>query len=666
MLLTEITLFNFRQFKGKQTIVFSNDVGKNVTVIIGENGSGKTTLAQAFTWCLYGETDFKNKSVINLSTVQEMSLSESTSVYVELNIKHKDITYTVTRKQVYRKDRTDSIKPSPTKLTITYKDKGEIETVRESQLDAKIKEILPKELSRYFFFDGERIEKMSDEIQSGKSQEFAEAVKRLLGLNTYTEAIKHLGGKERAGRNNSVLGSFNAQYDSSSDDRIRRYSEEFDRHQQVLDKLTERKTELEDTVIPRIETECERLNNIIAKNQDGERLSADCNRLNDMINRNNATIDASTDKILVAFKKNYKYFFYKKMAADAIEVLSDADKIDKGIPDIHARTIKYLIKTGTCICGNKICDGSNEHQALIALLDYIPPQSLGTLISVFVKDCKIRTENGDNIFDTVSAILSEVNEKLMENDDLHSDIQVLEEKIASFESIGAYQQKLNSYKNDLKKKQSELADINMKLGAATEQCNRIDSERQALALQSNTNKKLAVYIAYAKRIYEILASDYSNREKEVRNSLETAINDIFYTIYKGGLSLSIDEKYNIQTIINDDSSYNGVMDDTSTAQSISIIFAFIAGVIKVAREAKDDNDLATEAYPLVMDAPLSAFDKRRIKTVCDTLPKIAEQVIIFIKDTDGEIAEEYLSSKIGAKYEFDKKSETETYFKERC
>lgn len=666
MLLTEITLFNFRQFKGKQTIAFSNDVDRNVTVIIGENGSGKTTLAQAFTWCLYGETDFKNKSVINLSTAQELGISENTSVFVELTIKHKDVTYTVTRKQVYQKDRTGSIKSFPTKLTITYKDKGEIETVRESQLDAKIKEILPKELSRYFFFDGERIEKMSDEIQSGKSQEFSEAVKRLLGLNTYTAAIQHLGGKERAGRNNSVLGSLNAQYDSSSDDRIRRYSEDYDKHQKTLDTLTARKSELEDTIIPRTEAECERLNNIIVKNQDGKRLSADCKRLNDKINKNNVVIDASTDKILTSFKKNYRYFFYKKMVADALEVLSDADKIDKGIPDIHARTIEYLIKAGTCICGNEICDGSAEYQSLIALLDYIPPQSLGTLISAFAKDCKVRTENGDNIFDIVSDILSDVNEKMTENDDWRNDIQALEEKIASFESVGVYQQKLTSYRNDLKKKQSELADINMKIGAATEQCKRIDSERQTLALQSDTNKKLAVYIAYAKRIYEILSSDYSDREKEVRDSLEAAINDIFYTIYKGGLSLSIDEKYNIQTIINDDSSYNGIMDDTSTAQSISIIFAFIAGVIKVARESKDDNDLATEAYPLVMDAPLSAFDKRRIKTVCDTLPNIAEQVIIFIKDTDGEIAEEYLSDKIGAKYEFDKKSETETYFKERC
>ena len=108
------------------------------------------------------------------------------------------------------------------------------------------------------------------------------------------------------------------------------------------------------------------------------------------------------------------------------------------------------------------------------------------------------------------------------------------------------------------------------------------------------------------------------------------------------------------------------MNDTSTAQSISIIFAFIAGVIKVARNADSNGyDLSAEAYPLVMDAPLSTFDKRRIQSVCETLPEIAEQIIIFIKDTDGEIAEQYMSDRIGASFEFDKKSETETCFKER-
>jgi DNA sulfur modification protein DndD len=79
----------------------------------------------------------------------------------------------------------------------------------------------------------------------------------------------------------------------------------------------------------------------------------------------------------------------------------------------------------------------------------------------------------------------------------------------------------------------------------------------------------------------------------------------------------------------------------------------------------EDSTLASEPYPLVMDAPLSAFDKTRIKTVCTVLPEIAEQVIIFIKDTDGELAEKYMNDCIGSRSSFDKKNEFETYIEER-
>ena len=39
---------------------------------MGENGSGKTTLAQAFTWCLYGDTYFDDKSMLCKATAQAM------------------------------------------------------------------------------------------------------------------------------------------------------------------------------------------------------------------------------------------------------------------------------------------------------------------------------------------------------------------------------------------------------------------------------------------------------------------------------------------------------------------------------------------------------------------------------------------------------------------
>lgn len=57
-------------------------------------------------------------------------------------------------------------------------------------------------------------------------------------------------------------------------------------------------------------------------------------------------------------------------------------------------------------------------------------------------------------------------------------------------------------------------------------------------------------------------------------------------------------------------------------------FCLITGIIKMARDNRNASDddaklLSSEPYPLVMDAPLSAFDKRRIKTVCEALPNTA-------------------------------------------
>ena len=66
----------------------------------------------------------------------------------------------------------------------------------------------------------------------------------------------------------------------------------------------------------------------------------------------------------------------------------------------------------------------------------------------------------------------------------------------------------------------------------------------------------------------------------------------------------------------------------------------------------EEKELFSEAegYPLVMDAPLSNFDKTRIKQICTIIPSIAKQVVFFIKDTDGDIAEQHMLDKIGKKY----------------
>ena len=141
------------------------------------------------------------------------------------------------------------------------------------------------------------------------------------------------------------------------------------------------------------------------------------------------------------------------------------------------------------------------------------------------------------------------------------------------------------------------------------------------------------------------------------------------------MSISIDEKYHIKVLINELNENDESLEiDYSTAQCYSVIFAFIVGIIDLAKRrtnALEEHLIETEEYPLVMDAPLSAFDKKRIKNICNTIPSIARQVIIIIKDTDGETAKENLLDYIGKEYEIkpqeysSENSVIESYVEER-
>ena len=164
-------------------------------------------------------------------------------------------------------------------------------------------------------------------------------------------------------------------------------------------------------------------------------------------------------------------------------------------------------------------------------------------------------------------------------------------------------------------------------------------------------------LAYALAIHTKIKQDYENKENAYRLRLEKGMNEIFESIYTGNIAIKIDAKYKISVRVDEkDSSTDEV--ERNTAQSYALIFAFIAAVIDLAKkkvngdayEEEDKIDEESEGYPLVMDAPLSAFDKTRIKSICTEIPRIADQVIMFIKDTDGTVAKEYMNEKIGLRY----------------
>ena len=357
-------------------------------------------------------------------------------------------------------------------------------------------------------------------------------------------------------------------------------------------------------------------------------------------------------------------FFSAALIQRSLEFLSDKDFTGKDIPFMHAKTIEYLLKQKVCICGTHLDEGSVPYAKVKELIDFLPPQSISTTISDFKKEAKRRANAQLDMFAHISGNLAVISQQDEEVTDLQDELHIIEGKLSGGDvrsKVRAINSEIQLCDKTIRESGAEKDRLLVKKGGFEKDAERADTERRNLTLLDDKNKKIEIYKAYAERIYEELLEVYTTSEAEIRSKLETTINEIFKQIYEGGLYLTIDEKYHISVYANE---YDGDV-ETSTAQSISVIFAFITGIIKMARDnrnATDDNAklLSSEPYPLVMDAPLSAFDKRRIKTVCEALPNTAEQVIIFIKDTDGELAEEHMGDKIGCRHYFDKKNEFET------
>lgn len=661
MLLESIKLENFRQFRNEYIEFAQGSDGKNVTIIIGDNGTGKTTFAQAFFWCMYGETEFSDKNMLNKLVAAEMKPGQESKVQVTLKLTHGNVSYTLMREQTYRKDYSNRIKGDNTVFDIAIKDaNGNTSYVKKTLCEGEVKSILPKELSRYFFFDGERIEKMSKDISTGKkATDFAEAVKGLLGLNAMFSAIQHFNPRIK----NSVINSYESSYSAGSNTKIQEYTRTIEHCKEEISRIDVRLEELENQIEQATSRKAEKVEEI-KQYAEGEELQRQKEKLLQRIETAKASRSTVIKEISRSFNANMSSFFSASLILRSLNFLSGKDFAGKDIPFMHAKTIEYLLKQKVCICGTHLDEGSVPYNKVKELIDFLPPQSISTTISDFKKESKRRANSRQDLFSDVRdklAVISKQDEDLIElNDDLHA----IEGKLSGGDVRGkvrAINSEIQLCDQTIKKSQTERDQLLIKKGGFEKEAGRADTERRNLTLLDDKNKKIEIYKACAERIYKELQAVYVSSEAEIRRKLETTINEIFKTIYEGGLSLTIDEKYHISVYADD---YDGDV-ETSTAQSISVIFAFITGIIKMARENRNATDedaklLSSEPYPLVMDAPLSAFDKRRIKTVCESLPNTAEQVIIFIKDTDGELAEEYMGDKIGSRHHFDKKNEFET------
>ncbi|EMQ4279641.1 AAA family ATPase [Vibrio alginolyticus] len=180
MKLIKLEINNFRQFYGKQSIDFAVDPKCGVTLIHGENNGGKTALLNALRWCLYEETTenlLDPKNLLNKHAAEQGKNTFS----VCLQLEHQNRLFEVRRIQAKSN--------ASSSLHVYEIEDGCYAEKAEDNPNTLINTILPKEMSQYFFYQGEGTGTLSSQ---NDFSHIKDAIDKVLGLTVAQTTLRHL------------------------------------------------------------------------------------------------------------------------------------------------------------------------------------------------------------------------------------------------------------------------------------------------------------------------------------------------------------------------------------------------------------------------------------------------------------------------------------------
>lgn len=660
MIIKSLRMENFRQFKGTTKVDFSCDKDQNVTIILGDNTFGKTTLLQAFNWCFYGKVMFDQNPdfLLNMEIAEQMQDGDIQKVEVEITLLYDSVEYVISRTQRYTCAGTRVRGESVPTVKVSYKQQdGQMESVKAVQIKNVINNILPEDLSTYFFFDTERVNSISTR------KDVADAVKGLLGLSTMDNAIKHLGDRSKKSTViGKIYGSMDLNGDAKAKEALNRIQTAEAKRKSIADQLDECTSQ-----IKQYNDRKDQLDTILRNNQETTALQKKKEKLEKQISVERKALESSMNAYFKEFSRGSLAFFSQPLLGTASAYLKEVNVDDKGITDLTRNTILELIKRGRCLCGAEIIKNNDAYNHLMDEMRYALPESIGTTVRQYRNKLNSFSRSAQSTYESLEQRYQDIYRSKVRIQDWDDELMEISDQIKGKENMDKYEYELS----DIKKRLRDLNDKRDRLirddGAQKNTIDQYQKLYDSLTAVSGKNKQSLRFIAYAEAIQEWLSTAYKEKEQTIREELEKKVNDIFERMYHGHRRVSIDSRYQVTllTTVADKDIATGESEGLNRVKN----FAFIAGLVSLAKNkitsdgTENGVNLSSEPYPLVMDAPFSNADETHTANISKVLPEIADQVIMFVMQKDWNYAEPVMRSRVGKEYHLNKISETYTQLK---
>lgn len=629
MILERLVLENFRQFKGRQEIIFSDFRERNVSLVHAENGFGKTTLLKALLWVLYGRDglreDFeKPDHIIHEGSALRARDPNHLAATVVLTFSHGDQRYILTRSLSLAQQ---SVDPKQTSLTLEAMRDGQ--TFKEARPHQRIQTIVPAGISNFLFFNGERINYLAEEKNSGQ---VTEAIQQMLGLKLLRTTIDDLKHQNVRGK---LRGELKEASSGEKLELLESQSEEENRLKQLEEDEIQGKTNL-----AAFAAEMTAIDNKLALNREARDLQTKrvqlTNERDELTERQQEVVRRLTRLI----SEDGYTLLTSGLIERGREIVGHLRSEGKIPARVLNTFLQELLETGQCICKRCLDEGTPEREAVKGLLTIAGDQEFNNAVGALdhaiglIEGVTQQTQEQLQLLNAKRLELSQqIRQRKEEIEEIHQgiggkqdeEVRELEEKRKRLELDREAQ--LHNLGHIAK----QIEDSKRRLATLGQQIRQLEDQEVATA---RAQRRVDAVEDCVKLLEAILAAE----TEDIRPRLNAEIASHFRKIIDRDYWAELTENYTLRirkrVIGEEDSGNSQEMDAAlSTGQRTVTSLVFIASLVALAQRRSEIPTILKEVsgsrFPVVIDSPFGSLSIFR-RDIARYIPELAPQVLLFL------------------------------------
>lgn len=627
----KIELKNFRQFYGEQTIQFSTDPQKNITLIHAENGTGKTAFLNAILWCLFEiHTDnFKDPKKL-LNKVAKIKGNNSYGVSIE---------FEDDKGKIFLVQRSFGVGGNTFRVFSLEGD-----SYKEiNNPNSFVNSVIPKDMAKYFFFQGEGIGKMSG--NKGTSV-VKTAVREILGFTVAEQAIGDLQSIKK-----EYQRSFSNADKSGELAKLQREITELETNIQESEKQQSKIIEsiaLYNDKLSVLEDKLSNSNSSVIKQVHSQRKSAELSLQRE--EGRYRTAKSEKTQLISEFATTVFGFSLSNLALDFI----NEEEYKGTIPaPFNQQLVSDILSASTCICGSDITPGSAAFNKIQALLKKASDPLLERRVGRARAQLTVLKNDNAKAKQRFLANMRSLSESENAIKDLKKEVEELSIKIQGAESIddiNSLEKERSRIKNNLIQEERTSERVKINLESYKNNLIQKQSELNKLDTYDTELKKYSKLIEYTKKIETVIQSTLNTAEKDVELEIISKVNKYLEQFVRQDYRAKLNPvTFEIRLVDKDDQ-----VVPESDGQALLLSLTFIAALIELSSERKNaQGQILTPGAiaPFIVDAPFGDLDNKYKGHVAQAIPDAVGQVVFLLSSSHWQgTVEENIRPKIGMEY----------------